>query len=349
MSRVIGQRFDLIQAGGGNTSVKLSKEQMLIKASGHLLSDMGLEKGYVEVNNERIKDIMKDVKIINEEDKKKREQIAGTLLKEAVVNADISARPSIETFLHSLLYKYTIHTHPIAVNMIACKKDWSDRLKKLFPKAMFVKYITPGIDLAIELKEECKIYESQNGVLPQIIFLQNHGIIISCDDYEQVIELHESVIIDLEQMLKINFNDYKLVNKISELQPFAKRNLLAYYSEDNYINELLKTRKELFKYGPTCPDTFIYCGYMPQFLETISTTEEIDAFIEEYQEYPKVLIYEGKVYFIAVSLKKAKEAEEVFKFHLKVLEQGIENIEFLKRDELDYLCNWEAEKFRQNV
>ena len=36
ISKYAGERFDLIQAGGGNSSVKLDNGQMLIKASGYL-------------------------------------------------------------------------------------------------------------------------------------------------------------------------------------------------------------------------------------------------------------------------------------------------------------------------
>ena len=38
ISRFAGQRFDLIQAGGGNSSVKINNDLMLIKKSGCLLT-----------------------------------------------------------------------------------------------------------------------------------------------------------------------------------------------------------------------------------------------------------------------------------------------------------------------
>ena len=41
ISKYAGERFDLIQAGGGNSSIKLDNGQMIIKASGYLLSDIG--------------------------------------------------------------------------------------------------------------------------------------------------------------------------------------------------------------------------------------------------------------------------------------------------------------------
>ena len=43
-------------------------------------------------------------------------------------------------------------------------------------------------------------------------------------------------------------------------------------------------------------------------------------------------------------IKKAKEMEEVFKFHIMVLVQNNKDINYLKVDELAYLSNWEAEQ-----
>ena len=68
ISKFAGERFDLVQAGGGNSSVKLGNGEMLIKASGLSLSEMEQNKGYAHVNNEKIKDIIEKAQSI--EDKK---------------------------------------------------------------------------------------------------------------------------------------------------------------------------------------------------------------------------------------------------------------------------------------
>ncbi|MBQ9239669.1 MAG: hypothetical protein IJ191_10255, partial [Treponema sp.] len=43
-------REDLVQAGGGNSSVKINPDQMLIKASGFQLADLKENVGYCMVN-----------------------------------------------------------------------------------------------------------------------------------------------------------------------------------------------------------------------------------------------------------------------------------------------------------
>lgn len=50
ISKYAGMREDLVQAGGGNTSVKLSDTEMLIKASGFQLADITEKEGFAIVN-----------------------------------------------------------------------------------------------------------------------------------------------------------------------------------------------------------------------------------------------------------------------------------------------------------
>ena len=54
LSKYAGERFDLVQAAGGNSSVKLKNNEMLIKASGFLLSDLDKNNGYSRVNTKKI-------------------------------------------------------------------------------------------------------------------------------------------------------------------------------------------------------------------------------------------------------------------------------------------------------
>ena len=120
MSKYIGMRQDYVQAGGGNTSIKISDEYMLIKSSGILLSDMNYENGYSLVNYKMINDILLNHSY-NKEDKEK--MIWKSLI--------LGKKASIETYLHSITDKYTIHVHPIVTNIFACQKDGFKILKSL--------------------------------------------------------------------------------------------------------------------------------------------------------------------------------------------------------------------------
>ena len=67
ISKYCGERFDLVQAGGGNISVKIN-EFMFIKASGYNLTNIDETNGYTVINNKMLledihKNIAKDVTI----------------------------------------------------------------------------------------------------------------------------------------------------------------------------------------------------------------------------------------------------------------------------------------------
>ena len=106
ISKYAGERFDLVQAAGGNSSVKLKSDEMLIKASGFLLSDISENIGYSKVITSSVAKIVRENEILESRDKRERELLTSQFLKNATI--DENNRPSIETLLHSLLLKYTL-------------------------------------------------------------------------------------------------------------------------------------------------------------------------------------------------------------------------------------------------
>ncbi len=220
ISKYAGERFDLVQAAGGNTSVKLKNSEMLIKASGFLLSDVAENNGYSKVDTKKIANILKNKTIKNEADKRKRELLAKELIEEATI--DKNNRPSIETLLHSTLYKYTLHTHPVVVNMIVIQKEWKEMLMSIFKNEniAFVSYKTPGIDLALELDKVINTFVT----VPKILFLQNHGLIVTSDNVDDIERLTEFVLSKIEDYLKIDMRRFKLTNEICKLINNMKKN-----------------------------------------------------------------------------------------------------------------------------
>lgn len=347
LSKYAGERFDLIQAGGGNSSVKLKNGEMIIKASGYLLSDISENNGYSKVLTKSTSNILKDDTVTLEKNKRKREEISKKLLYQSTL--DKQNKPSIETLLHSFLYKYTLHTHPIVVNMIVVRKDWQDVLNSIFNDDLIalINYKTPGIDLAIELYNQLQTFDK----IPKIIFLQNHGLIITSPNKKDIIKLTENVIDKIELFLKLDMQRFKFTNKISHLLDKVKKtNNISYLSEDFFINDQLKRNPQLFLTKPFCPDGFVFCGFSTVLINNILENKEIRKYLDKYHELPKVIIYNDKIFFIANNVKKAKEMEEVMKFNIMVLFENLKNEKnYLKDDELFYLNNWDAEKYRQNL
>lgn len=348
ISKYAGERFDLVQAGGGNSSVKMEDGTMLIKASGFWLSDVDADTGYSSVNNQQVLDIMSDSTLISITEKKQRETVAGEALKKTIVNS--AFRPSIETFLHSFFAVYTLHTHPIVVNAVTCRVDWKEKLSGLFPDALFVPYATPGIDLAFEMKKQLLTYMQTHAQQPSMIFLQNHGLIVSSDDPTEVMRITDDVTQQLEQLLGVDFSSSRLTNQISRLiNSVENTSLVAYRSEDATLLTLLQEHRDYFFRTPFYPDGLVYCGVKALELNTLTDAQPIVDFKATCYELPRVVLYQNNLFFVGINVKKARESEDVCKLQLLAFLHGGDHINYLPAEELQYLGNWEAETYRRTL
>ena len=207
ISKYAGMREDLVQAGGGNSAYKISKDKMVIKASGFQLADVTTKTGYALVNPLIVKEAFlycDNLDDINEEKSKR-------ILSEAFIEGN---RPSIETFLHSISGRYSLHTHPIVVNAVACQKNGSKIFKELYPDALIVPNATPGVELAKAYFRAYKEYKSLNEIEPSVVFLLNHGLIVSAETSDKIIALTEAVVKKLEDYLQVDMSSYHCISKL---------------------------------------------------------------------------------------------------------------------------------------
>lgn len=347
MSRYAGERFDLVQAGGGNTSVKIDDDKMYIKASGFLLSEVSEAKGYCTVLTNKVVSVLKDPEVIHEKDKRQKDKIASQKLRDAISHG--KDRPSIETYLHSLLYKYTLHVHAIAVNVFTSDKEWRSKLQQLEANSLLVPYETPGVELALLLKDLLEKYRSDFGKLPKVVFLQNHGLILSSDNYQEIEELTEKIVKKAEEMAGLDFSRYRNTSAISKCynQAFNTSNM-TYLSEDKTIYELLWQIKRELLQKPFSPDGFVFCGYTVLYLDNL-TREALLLYRQKYFEEPKMIVYDDQLYIVAADLKKAKMIEDVFKNNLIIANILSSDLNYLETSEIEFLGNWEAEKYRKEL
>jgi len=320
ISKYCGERFDLTQAGGGNTSVKYD-EFMFIKASGFHLTNINKNDGYVSINNKLLR---RDV-----QDKKTKSITEYNILGKL--------RGSIETYMHSILKKYTIHLHPIQVNRILISKKCDDFVKCFFHNSLLIEYDTPGVNICN------KIMDSYNN--EEIIFLKNHGIIITTDVYDNMISTLEYVLEIFEREQHLKLDSYKFVNQISTHINKTHYDNITYLCQDKVINDYFIQKKELFIEEITFPDALIFCGIKILFIDQL---DGIDTYFEIYKEYPKVVIINGLIYIINISIQKCKDTEDVLKGNLMVLDNNMEKT-YLTNEEICYLNNWDAEKYRKTI
>lgn len=314
IARYCGERLDLVQAGGGNISFKLD-DLMLIKSSGIHLSSINLNKGYSILNNNKLFNDINNSNI------------------KSLTNYSYfgNHKPSIETLMHSILKKYTIHLHPIQINKILIRKDAKNIINELFNNNVcIIDYVTPGDKLLNLIKLK---YNNE-----KIIFLINHGIIYTSDNIDEIYQLIENTINIFEKYNNNNYQKYKNTNIISNIiNRIFNLHTITYLCENEYINQYLKLNKYKLDIKITNPDFCVYCGdYICYDIYNITN---------KYK--PTIIIFDNKLYINSNSIIKCREIEEVLLSNIYILEYN-DNIQSLSNNEIDFLLNWDSEIYRKN-
>lgn len=343
LSRYAGMREDLVQAGGGNSSVKISSNEMLIKASGVLLSDISQESGYSFVNPNVITKHFADA-----QQTRWNEDTGKHLLEEAYLKG---SRPSIETFLHAITNAFTLHTHPAVVNILTSREGGMEELASLFPDALLVPYATPGMELAQKYYAAYSA-SGRRDAMVNLVFLENHGMVISAASADEVIYHTEHVLQLLERYLKIDMAAYHMATHIyQELSGCITGGLekVVVLSNDRDIRQAVRLFGASEWPFQFCPDCIVYCGKHFLNLPEDFTANEIMDYIRQFG-CPAVIRCKDQIYIVADTMKKAKETESVLRFSAQVaLHNQAYKMRLLSEEERDFLTSWEAEKYRKQL
>lgn len=202
MGAVVGVRSDYVQGGGGNMSAKLPDGDLLIKASGVALKDVRQDHGLVELDPAQLRAYL----AAQTGDEYPAEADGARVLDKSMLGA--AGRPSMEAWFHVVGKKYMLHTHSVYANILTCAADAEERLMvKIFiddyPRALFVPYVNPGVALGVAVYQRFTKWTEMHGVAPDMIFLQNHGVIVTADDGAACLALHEEVNTRIRNYLRI--------------------------------------------------------------------------------------------------------------------------------------------------
>ena len=169
-SRLIGQNPDLLMHGGGNTSVKVERENIFGEPEKILhVKGSGWDLDTIEapgLPGVRLKPLLKlrNLKTLSDEEMVNHQR--NNLIDSG------SPNPSVETLLHAFLpHKYVDHTHATPFLVLANHPRAIEICKEIFGERLgIVKYIMPGFGLA---KKAAEIYE-QNPKVEGLLLLK-HG------------------------------------------------------------------------------------------------------------------------------------------------------------------------------
>ncbi len=189
-SRLLGSRPDLVLHGGGNTSVKINKENIFgdieeilyVKGSGVDLKSIKVE-GFAPV---KLEVLNKMIALENIDD------VDLLRLQRSAMTDPASPNPSIEAILHAIIpFKYVDHTHADSVVTISNNERGEKLIQEIYKdRVLIVPYVAPGFILA---KKVYELTRNLDWSKVEAIILLNHGVFTFSDDartsYERMIHI----------------------------------------------------------------------------------------------------------------------------------------------------------------
>jgi|GEM_PF-2440550 len=359
---LVSDSVDMIQAGGGNASAKFEKDgqvMMLIKASGFLMSEVDAEKGYTQIQLDKVQNILLDV---NAGNLSIDDDVAINL---RIAEANIGKfRPSIETFLHAIMtQKYILHVHALTTLVYASSIKFLDDMANQWTvnalgiKTLYVPYEKPGIHLAMAMLNGIDQYKIINGVEPDIIILQNHGLIVASEDPDKLL----SLISEIEVAIKAHMDLPKSFGKVYSDQRLIKKAIndvvkkTRIFVRANEDRDLINYREGM----PSFPDALVFCGLEPLVIQTVTEENTRESFnlvidgvkqyVEKYGDYPKVIQLNAHLFFCGESIKKCLEVQDVLKIQGILRRELGDTLVTLTQEQAYTLLNWEAESYRKNL
>ena len=323
ISQKLGSNSSLVQAAGGNTSMK-SSNSMLIKASGTWLINSNKEEVFVEVNLDSIKNKI-DL------------EIDDNFSKDIISKNDL--RPSIESSFHALIdFKYVLHVHSTSTIANAISLNSEIRLKEIIKEDFnYIPYARPGFPLTMMIKKK---FNSKN----QIFILENHGLIVAGNELQQTHDL----LLDVHQKLDIirnNHFDATIQNSESLIENYSLKN-------DKKYNLFKTVDKKIFSAFSKSfyPDHVIFLG---PGIPTFEYVDDVNHFLSNLKSKninppPYFILKEIGLYEISSVIPAAREMMDCFlEVLLRINFQ--DELKYLSQPQENELLNWDAEIYRQSI
>ncbi len=360
VSRKYGTDPNFVLAGGGNTSWK-ENGVMAVKASGTELGSI-TEKGFVQLDLGKLQAIRTKE---YPEDREKREEMALEDLMASRLPGE-EGRPSVESLLHAIIpEKIVVHTHPALVNGLTCSVKGKEESEELFPgRSLWIPLVDPGYILAKTVDDELEKWAScRNGILPDYIFLANHGVFLWGKTDEEVDHKYGT----LFRVLKSRVDDPSPVNTdegaeidarlLEKTGRLAGEEGTAIFTTGPEIRELLKSRESALPLlSSLSPDHIVYIGHTPLVYGNIPEDKLFPQIEKDYREFttqwgkePKTILLLGKGFISVGGNRKGAELARLLMLDaIRVIRisGAFGGPEFMQEDKVNFINTWEVEKYR---
>jgi rhamnulose-1-phosphate aldolase/alcohol dehydrogenase len=295
VSHRLGADRSVANYGGGNTSAKgravdhVGREidVMWVKGSGSDLATMGRE----DFTPLRLDEALA---VFDREEMSDEEMVAHL----ARCQVDPAApRSSIETLLHAFIpAAHVHHTHPDAINVIACSRDGERLIAECFgEQAAWIPYIRPGFTLA---KQVGRAVRENPGL--RLVVLAKHGLVVWGDSAEEAYRRTIDVIDRAVDFVKARTAGQQRFDGpagersavLSEVLPAVRgavtseRHKVLVADTSPGVLEFVSSRAapDLVTIGAACPDHLVHTKRLPMWVPFDPSSEDADVLVERIRE-----------------------------------------------------------------
>ncbi|NCA99724.1 MAG: hypothetical protein EOM08_09485 [Clostridia bacterium] len=355
MSQVAGSRSDYVQGGGGNTSCKLDDTLMAIKASGFQLGQIEPGNAYAVIDYPALRGFYQGQDPAQFADIEKEGSAAA---KEATRTFDglPVLRPSVEAGFHALLDTFVLHTHPVYGNLLTCAAEGPQIAAEVMAPTgetfAFVPYINPGAQLTFAI-QAARQAAAKDGVLPNVIFLQNHGVIVTGPTAQFCLDLHDLVNAAIAAYFGVSTADWPDLEIVPASFCVGDDTNTAYRSNSHWLQNELKTQAwtlEDFTGKALYPDQLVFLAGQVAAAETGSLENFA---VSGPAALAKATIFRqsGEVLYTC-SANEAQTIEEtlaaVLFIHRVVRARGL-TVSPMSEAGKSFIANWESEAYRKSI
>ncbi|MDY6484285.1 class II aldolase/adducin family protein [Acinetobacter faecalis] len=322
----IGENPLLVQGAGGNVSWK-ENNILWVKASGTCLENAEKDDIFIPV----------DLTHLTSEINNKNYSVTPKVI------GDIHLKPSIETLLHALMpHRIVFHLHAVEILAHLIKHNYIDILKHSLSNNLsyaVVDYYKPGEQLASAIGTIL-----ENNPTADIVFLQNHGVVIGGDNITNI----DKLLNQLTELLVSHpiFQSPKLINT-----PEAPQDLSNQYSPivDFELHQLALNpvlSKRLKNEWVLYPDHIVFLGPSPFIFHTWIEAQEK---IIYSKSLPELIFIIDQGVFVSTKFTKAQLAQLRCYFDVLIRQSPTTTLNTLNKKQIAELLNWDAEQYRQSL
>ncbi len=380
ISRFYGSDPDFVLAGGGNTSAK-TDDTLYVKASGQALATIDAH-GFVKMDRNKLTALLESH--LSDEPLEREEKFKLAICA-ARLEPEKAQRPSVEVLLHNLIeQKFVVHTRSVPVNILACCDRGREITEELFGNdVLWIGFADPGHTLAKAVARALEDYlPTTTRKAPTAVILQNHGLIIGGEDFEDIRSKTDSVLEKIGQCLEAT-KTIEPFGKVTPIDPGKATELInvigpalralladsdqlkiATFDDSNQTISLTCADKgpAATQLGPLTPDQIVYCRSFPMCFELsqghsqAQIVESLGKAITDHKakhnRLPQVVLVKGLGLFaIGDDYAAAENVRSIYINTIRIMAGASKfgEIHALPRKSRQFIEDWEAEAYRRSI